>query len=120
MVVTHFGGIHTYSDATDALQEITEMHKDKNDIYEIVIHSDDMEIHFADSQIPALREKVKEAFVRFDRGALAFVSTKDHIFGLCRQLEMTMDNERIAISVFRSEGLARKWIDEIRSVHEKK
>jgi hypothetical protein len=120
LVVTHFGGIHTYNDAIDALQEILEMHRGRRDIYEIIIHSDDIEIQLTSERISMLREEVKKTFLNFEKGALAFVCNTDLMFGLCRQLEMTMDNEKIAISVFRSEGLARSWVDEIKTIHEKK
>lgn len=116
LVVTHFGGKHTYDDAIDALNEIQELHREKKDIYEIVIHSDDMKTHLSSEEISRLRENVIKTFSDFDKGAIAFVCNQDLIFGLCRQLEIMMDNEKIAISVFRSEDLARKWIDEIKAV----
>jgi hypothetical protein len=63
--------------------------------------------------------KVISTFEHFERGALAVVANSDYIFGLTRMLTATVENELIAISVFRSEALARKWIQEIRELHNK-
>ena len=39
LVVTQFGGKHTYEDAVDALVELEAMHRGRTEIYEIVINS---------------------------------------------------------------------------------
>lgn len=119
LVVTHFGSRHTYDDAINALNELIEMTKGSPEIYEIVIHEDDITIDVSDTQIVSLQEKVLSTFQNYQKGALAFVADIDLVFGLCRQLEIMMENADIAISVFRSEELARKWIKEIQTIHNK-
>ena len=115
--MTHFGNLHTYDDAINALSELNEMTKGSSEVYEIVIHEDDFKIDVDKNQIKSIRSKVKSTFQHYNKGALAFVANTDLIFGLCRQLEIMMDNDRIAVSVFRSEKLARKWIKEIQAMH---
>ena len=94
------------------------MTQGSSEIYEIVIHEDDLSIDVNDTQIISIRDKVKSTFVNYKKGALAFVANTDFIFGLCRQLEIMMENVNIAVSVFRSEELARQWIKEMQSIHE--
>ena len=42
LILTHFGSRHTYDDAVNALNELTEITKGSSRIYEIVIHEDDL------------------------------------------------------------------------------
>ena len=117
LILTHFGNRHTYDDAIDALDELTEMTKGSSTIYEIIIHEDDFTIDVNRDKIEAIRGKVQTTFQQYNKGALAFVSNIELVFGLCRQLQMMTENENLAISVFRTEELARKWIKEIQSMH---
>lgn len=117
LIVTNFGGLHTYKDAEEALIELLEINKDKKQIYEIVVNDDDLKLEFTREEEQLLVGMVKSTFQEFERGALAIVASHDFVFGLSRVLEITIENERIAVSVFRSEDLARKWIQEIRSMH---
>jgi hypothetical protein len=64
-----------------------------------------------------MSKRVISTFETSERGALAVVAKNDMVFALTRMLSTTIENERIAISVFRSEELARKWIQEIRTIH---
>ena len=119
LILTHFGSRHTYEDAIGALSELSEINKGSPEIYEIVIHEEDLLIDVSREKIEELKERVKEAFRSYRKGAVAFVAKKDLIFGMCRQLELIMDNEKIAIAVFRTEQLAREWIKEIQHIHRK-
>lgn len=116
LVVTRFGGRHTYEDANAALLELREMTGESPSVYEIVVHDDDLTIDLSRAEVEALKSDVISTFSSYQRGGLAFVANVDVVFGLCRQLEFMMENARIAISVFRSEELARQWIEEIRSI----
>ena len=118
LILTHFGNRHTYDDAIQALNELVDLTRGSSEIYEIVIHEDDLSIDVSETQITSIRDKVKSTFINYKKGALAFVANTDFIFGLCRQLEIMMDNANIAVSVFRSEELARQWIKEMQSIHE--
>ena len=117
LIVTHFGGLHTYNDAVEALNELDELNKGKKAIYEIVINDDDIELSFSRKEEQLLIEKVETTYTKFSLGALAVVACNDLIFGMSRSLEISIRNELITISVFRSEAHARMWIDEIKELH---
>jgi hypothetical protein len=117
LIVTHFGGLHSYKDAEEALNELREINKGKKQIYEIVINDDDIKLDFNRAEEQNVNEKVKSTFEKFERGALAVVARHDFVFGLSRMLEINIGNEQIAVAVFRSEDLARKWIQEMRAMH---
>ena len=54
---------------------------------------------------------------KITKGALAFVSDEDFVFGLCRQLQIRVDNDFIQMCVFRTEDTARTWLNEMRSLN---
>ena len=118
LIVTRFSGIHTFQDATKALDELIVLSKDRREIYEIVLNDEDIKLDFKKEEEQLLIRKVQSTFSQFDKGALAVVANSDLIFGLSRMLEVSIQNERIAVAVFRSEALARKWIKEIRGLHD--
>lgn len=117
LIVTRFGGQHTYRDAAEALAEIHRLKSGENDIYEIVINDDDIKLDFTREEMDLIVNEVTTTFEQFDHGALAIVANHDLVFGMSRMLEMSIVNEKIAVAVFRSESLARKWIQEIRAMH---
>ncbi len=120
LIVTRFGEQHTYYDASEALDEILAINSGKNEIYEIVINDDDIKLNFTRDESDLLVKKVKSTFEKFEHGALAIVAGQDLVFGMSRMLEMSIENEKIAVAVFRSEDLARKWIQEIKAMHNKR
>ena len=117
LVVTHFGGRHTLADAEAALDELLDINKGKSSIFELVINEADIQLEFSNEDEAELHKKVQNAYESFEFGALAIVAGKDIVFGLSRILENTIENERIAIAVFRTTELARAWIQEIREIH---
>jgi len=117
LIITTFGGRHTYKDAIDALDELLEIKKGEKRIYEIVINDDDIEVDITRLEEDFLSSKVKFTFEKFERGALAVVAGNAFVFGLSRMLASNIENEKIAVSVFRTEILARKWIQEMRELH---
>ena len=117
VIVTHFGGLHTYAYAKEALDELLEINKGKKQIYEIVINDDDIRLDFSKEEEQSINDKVKSTFGKFERGALAVVANQDFVVAISRMLSTAIENERIPISVFRSEELARKWIQEMRAMH---
>lgn len=117
LIVTLFGGPHTYEDAKEALNELLKINKGKKAIYEIVINDDDITLDVSRKEEQLVVDNVKSTFEKFEHGALAIVANYDFVFGLSRVLAATIENERIVVSVFRSEDLARKWIQEIREMH---
>ncbi len=117
LIVTRFGGVQTYNDVFEALKELSELNKGRESVYEIVINDDDIDINISREEEQLLISNVEHTYAKFDIGALAVVANSSFVFGLSRMLEMSIQNERIAISVFRSEELARKWIQDIRGLH---
>lgn len=117
LIVTHFGGLHTYDDAEEALNELLEINKGKKQIFEIVVNDNDIQLDFTKTEEQLIFDKVKSTFGKFERGALAVVASHDLVFGMSRMLEINIENEQIAVSVFRTEDLARKWIKEMRAMH---
>ena len=84
-------------------------------IYELVLHSDDVKVVIERDESAASSNTLKSTIKGLRKGAIAFVSDRDYIFALCRQLEMRVDNELIKIHVFHTEEPARKWLYEMRS-----
>jgi hypothetical protein len=96
-----------------------DLNKGNESIYEVVINEEDISLHFTKEEEQLLIKKVESVYSSFLNGALAVVANNDFVFGMSRLLEFSIQNERIAISIFRSEELARRWIDEIRELHSK-
>ena len=118
LIITHLGGHHTYDHAIAALDELLELNKGSKEIYEIVINSDDLEIEFTQEQISLLAGKLRSVFQNFEKGASAVVANSDYVFGMSRMVQSMVDNDRIAVAAFRTEKLARLWIQEMRTLHE--
>jgi len=95
------------------------LNKGKESIYEIVINLDDIKLQFTRGEEQLLYDKVESTYSTFAKGALAVVASSDFVFAMSRLLENSIQNERIAISVFRSDELARRWIIEMRELHGK-
>lgn len=117
LIVTSFSGKHTYGDASLALDSLLELTVGESEIYEVVINSKDIDLAFSRQEEKLIAEKTEEIFSKFESGGLAIVAKTDLVFGLSRVLQSSIDNERITIAVFRSEELARKWIEEVRYLH---
>lgn len=86
-------------------------------IYELVLHSDDVKLLMDSNKSTTSAETLKIVMEEIKRGAIAFVSDRDYIFGLCRQLEIRLENEFIQMCVFRTEETARKWLHEMQSLN---
>ncbi len=117
VIVTRFGRLHTYQDAAEALEELLEINSGNDSIYEIVINDDDIKLQFTKEEEQLLIKKVESVYSKFLFGALAIVAAADFVFGMSRFLENFIENERIAITVFRTEAVARDWIEEIKELH---
>lgn len=119
LIVTHFGGLHTYADAKEALDELLRINKGKKEIYEIVINEDDIELQFSTTEEQLISQKVNSTFEKFERGALAVVAGSDYVFGMTRMVDNDTEENHIAVSVFRTEDSARKWIQNLMAVHDR-
>lgn len=95
------GGMHNYIQ-DDAL-------------FEIVIHADDIQLNMNRSESEQSADALRNALKSIQRGAIAFVSSKDFVYGICRQLQMRVENDFFQISVFRTEATARAWLMEMKA-----
>ena len=89
----------------------------EHEIFELVINCKDVELVFSRAEEKLIVEKIQETFSHFESGGLAIVAKTDLVFGLSRVLQSSIEKERIAVAVFRSEELARRWIEEVRYLH---
>ncbi len=117
LIITLFSGKHTYNDAVQALDDLLLMKRDEHEIFELVINCKDVELVFSRAEEKLIVEKIQETFSHFESGGLAIVAKTDLVFGLSRVLQSSIEKERIAVAVFRSEELARRWIEEVRYLH---
>lgn len=96
---------------------VTELHNYINDeeILELVLHSDDVKIAMDRNESEIAADTFSSSLKMVRRGAIAFVSNRDFVYGICRQLQMRVESEFIQICVFRSEETARTWLTEMQS-----
>ena len=85
-----------------------------DEIYDLVIHADDTSFRLEPDDIAILVNRVKEVLKVYKRGAIAFVSTDDLMFGICRQIQIQIENEFIQVCVFRTVQTAMNWLHEIK------
>jgi len=114
ILVTELSGTITLEDTLKVFDDLKE-YIDSDEIYDLVVHSDDSEFLLSSDDAVILVNHVKEGLKRYKKGAIAFVSCKDLIFGVCRQLQIQTENEFIQICVFRTTQTATNWINEIKS-----
>lgn len=113
LIVSHFSGVQSFQDAVDAISELTKINKYRG-IFEIVIH-EDLILDFEKEKEVDLAITLKETFDQFDYGALAIVSDDDFVFAISRMVSAYIDLH-IDVSVFKSEDLAREWMDRKMSI----
>ena len=89
------------------------------EIYELVLHPENSELLQDAKEAIISADNVQKNLTKIKKGAIAFVAGNDFIYGLCRQLQMRVDNQYIQLCVFRTEETALKWLYEIKSSDEK-
>jgi hypothetical protein len=113
VLITRLSGTVTLQDLI-ALQNDMPGYAEDNEYYELVIHEEDMEILQDTNESIASASNMKRILKDFKRAAIAFVTDHDLVYGLCRQLQMRLENEFIQLCVFRNEETAIKWLHEIK------
>ena len=86
-------------------------------IYELIIHDHGVSMNLDSKDAVTSADNLKRVMQKITKGALAFVSDEDFVFGLCRQLQIRVDNDFIQMCVFRTEDTARTWLNEMRSLN---
>jgi hypothetical protein len=85
------------------------------EIYELFIHADDLEMHWNSNEALISANTFGKSLQSLKKAAIAFVSGDNFVFGLCRQLQMRVENEFIQMCVFRNEDTAHQWLLELKS-----
>jgi hypothetical protein len=114
VLITKLSGVVTLKEMIELEDELRSYVHGEN-VYELVLHSDDVEIALDRNESIISANHVKSILNEFRNGAIAFVSDKDFVFGLCRQLQIRAQNELIQMCVFPTEEAARKWLLEMQS-----
>jgi hypothetical protein len=114
VLITTLSGVVTLKEMIELEEELRSYVRGEV-IYELVLHSNDVEITLDRNESVISANHFKSTLNELRKGAIAFVSDRDFIFGLCRQLQIRAQNEFIQICVFFSEEAARKWLLEMKS-----
>jgi len=114
ILITTLSGVVTLKELIQLEYDLTSYIKD-GCIYELVIHSDDVEVLIGKNDYNNSSQTLKIVMNELKKGAIAFVSKKDYIFGICRRMQILVENELVQINVFRNEETARKWLHEMKS-----
>jgi len=113
VLITKLTGVVTLNDLLELQNELHRYVCDE-EVYELVVHQEDMEILQTSQESSASAENVHNVLKGLKKAAIAFVSNSDLVYGLCRQLQIRVENEHIQLCVFRTEETALKWLHEIK------
>ncbi len=113
VLITRLTGTVTLDDLIALQNEMPRYERD-GEFYELVVHEQYMEILQDSDESIASANNMKKILKGFKKAAIAFVTYHDLVFGLCRQLQMRLENEYIQLCVFRNEETALKWLHEIK------
>jgi len=114
VLITKLSGVVTLKELIELQNQLLSYARDE-EIYELVIHSDDVDMVQNPDESVISADNVKRVLKGVRKAAIAFVSNRDYVFGLLRQLEMRVENEFIQLCVFRTEETALKWLNEMKS-----
>ena len=112
IVTTIFGAV-TLDEIIGLQNELPSFLRD-NGIYELIIHKTGVNMGLDSQDANASADNLKKIMTGIKKAALAFVSGDDFIFGLCRQLQIRVENDFVQMCVFRTEDTARTWLNEMR------
>lgn len=113
ILITNVSGKYTLDEALE-LQNDMHNYVIDGEIYELFIHSNDLEMHWSSSEALISADTFINTLKTLKKAAIAFVSDNNFVFGICRQLQMRVENELIQMCVFRSEDTAHQWLLELK------
>ena len=113
-LVTVISGQVTLDEVIQLQDELVNYMQD-GEIYELVIHQTEVNMNLSSEDADASAENIQKVMRSVKKGALAFVSNENFVFGLCRQLQIRAENDFVQMCVFRTEDTARTWLNEMRS-----
>lgn len=114
IVKTTIDGVMDVEKSLSSLDDLSK-YVQNNRLFEVAIHTDNASIDVSYEDVAPIVEKALEIFNNLKVGAIAFVSNNDVMFGLCRQLQLQLVNDKVQITVFRNEETAIRWLTEIKS-----
>ena len=97
------------------LQDELHSYLHDGEIYELVIHKPGTMMNLDMDDANESADNIRKVMRDINRGAIAFVSDEDLVFGLCRQLQIRVGNDFVQMCVFRSEETALIWLNEMKS-----
>ena len=114
ILITKLSEVVTLKELTELENELPSYVRD-GELYELVIHPDNVELVQNSNESIISADNLKKALKGVRKAAMAFVSNRNYVFGILRQLEMRVENEFVQLCVFRSEETALKWLHEMKS-----
>jgi hypothetical protein len=113
-LVTIISGAVSIGEIVDLQNDLLN-HSHNGEIYELIIHKHGVSMNLNSQDAVTSADNLKKNMKNITKGALAFVSDEDFVFGLCRQLQIRVENDYVQMCVFRTEDTARTWLNEMRS-----
>ena len=117
ILITKLSGVITLKELIEIENELPSYVRDE-ELYELVTHPDNVELVQNSNESVISADNVKRVLKGVRKAAIAFVSDRNFVFGVLRQLEMRVENEFIQLCVFRTEETALKWLKEMKSSSE--
>jgi hypothetical protein len=105
---------HAIMQAFDELPKIT---PNLSEMYELVIITDNIKSDLTNERNQKVIDKAARVYKNFKSATISIVCPTGFSFRFAKQFVDSIVNEKVDVSVFRTEESARKWIDEIRSFH---
>jgi len=117
LVITFLSGRVSHHELLHSFDELSKISPNLSELYELVINTHDLQVETSTQMSQELIDKAAHVFNNFKRVAVSVVCPTDLTFGLVRHFGMSLVNEKIDVAAFREEDTARKWLDQIRSLH---
>ena len=117
LVITLLSGRVSHQELLHSFDELSKISPNLSELYELVINTHDLKVETSIQMSQELIDKAAQVFNKFKRVAVSVVCPTDLAFGFARYFGMSLVNEKIDVAAFRTEDAARRWIDEMRSLH---
>ena len=117
LVITLLSGRVSHHELLHSFDELSKISPNLSELYELVINTHDLKVETSIQMSQELIDKAAQVFNKFKRVAVSVVCPTDLAFGFARYFGMSLVNEKIDVAAFRTEDAARRWIDEMRSLH---
>ena len=111
LVITRVSGNISSTEGVETIENL-ESYIVNGQLNEIIIHAPGTKLQF-NYEITQNSLAMAARVFKGIRARIAFVSSDDFTYGLCRQLQRFLADENILINVFRTEKSARGWIKEM-------